>query len=494
MQIFLDNVQSLLVGSETLFKALRKYMSIDVPGAYFTDAYRKHGWDGKRYFITPKGNMATGFLPLVLKYIEEEYPETNIEIIDKRGEIPRQKEVFIEKIGSVAAASKYEYQKELIVKFNNFISFRNQSIYFPRGIVDAATNAGKTAIMAGLYLNLEGVNRMLVIIHRKTIYRELVEFMTSVFGEVGEINPDIYKIAPVTIGMINTMHSRLHDVNMRRDLESFNILVVDESHRAGSSMYSKVLQRCPSPIRMFLSGTALDAGKDAIVKKMIMVGLSGPKLGEISKRELMDKKISTEVKVHLHVCNTILRAPIVDYKEMMKACVHYSSERVALMWFIIKQKYKDGLILVAVNEIHHGEFLLNRLQEFNDADKLGLAIDLTHSEDSRQIEKVDACKQGDLDVLISTTVLKEGVNIPLVRYLIYAAGGKSKIDIKQWMGRIERLHSTKPFVEFHDFYDIGSYIQRHSAVRRQIYIDEQLEIIEEYNIKEIKKYKSVVIN
>jgi len=478
-----------------LLKILRSYMSVSVPGAYFSDAYKDHNWDGRRYFITPKGRMATGFLPMLLKFIEEEYEDLDVELIDERGDIPVFKEIFINKVGPITINQKYEHQKRAIQAFNNYIAFRDSTVYFPRGIADAATNSGKTTMMTGLYLNLEGNNRMLLTIHRVSIFNQLVENLEEIFGggKVGQINPKKYKIAPVTVAMINTLYSRIDTIKVQQDLANFNILAVDESHRAGSRTYTKVLMKCPAPIRVFFSGSALDAGKDKIVNKMTMIGMSGPKKVDISKREMMDKGISTEVKVYMHLCNTILNRPPIGYDAWEKECVHYSIERMSLIWKLVRENYKDGLVIIAVNEIHHGEFLLEGLMRLNYDSEEGIVIMITHSQDKDQAEKIRACQKGDIDVLITTTVLKEGINLPLLKTLIYTPGGKSKIDIKQWMGRLERLLEGKPEVEFHDFMDIGQYVQAHSITRRKIYIDEELELKEYYDLKAIKSMSSVVI-
>lgn len=503
MKIVLGNIYcKLVIGGRDhlvdpkLLKTLRSYMSVNVPGAYFSDAYRDNNWDGKRYFITPNGRMATGFLPTLLKFIEEEYEDLDIEFVDERGEIPGFKDTFINKVGSITINEKYEHQKLAIQAFDNHVAFRDQTIYFPRGIADAATNSGKTTMMAGLYLNLEGDNNMLLTIHRVSIFNQLVDNLEEVFGrsKVGQINAKKYKIAPVTVAMINTLYSRIDTLKVQQDLARFNILAVDESHRAGSKTYTKVLLKCPAAVRVFFSGSALDADRDEIVGKMTMIGMSGPKKVNISKREMMDKGISTEAKVYMHLCNTILRRPPIGYDAWEKECIHYSIERVSLIWKLVRENYKDGLVIIAVNEIHHGEFLLERLMNFNFATEDGIVIMITHSQDKGQAEKIRACQSGDIDVLITTTVLKEGINLPLLKTVIYTPGGKSKIDVKQWMGRLERLLEGKTEAAFHDFMDVGQYVQSHSMARRKIYVDEELDLKEYYDIKSIKNMSSVVIN
>jgi superfamily II DNA or RNA helicase len=354
---------------------------------------------------------------------------------------------IVTEFGNYSLEGEYVFQKDIIQSMNNHISFRGKSIYFPRGILDAATNAGKMIMLAAFYKSLVGENRMLLLIHRQVVYNQLVKFFNELFDEVGEINAKKYDIKSITIAMVKTVHNRMRDsLNVKKDLAGFNVVAVDECHLAGSSTYSKVLQNVPAGMRMFVSGTPLDSYN--IINKMVIIGLSGPILAKVSKRELMDKGISLSKIIH-------------------------ESEKP---------------VLIAVYIIEHGEFILKHLSRlFPD-----LEIQFVHGTDFKRDEKIEAFKSGDIDVLISTVILKEGINIPNIRTLIYAGGGKSKVDIKQWMGRGERRDGVNDYVTLHDFYDFGKYISTHSKKRILAYRKETLKIIEHYSKEDLKKTQQIV--
>jgi len=501
MRITIDNIKCKIdIGGTDylidpdLMKRFREYMSVDVPGAHFINQRLPFHYDGKKYFITPKGTMATGFLPVFLRYIDQEYPDLSVELVDARGYIPELREEPITKVSDDwDMIEQYSYQKDLIMKYSHHISFRGQVLKFPRGVIDAATNAGKTTILAGLYKNLKREERMLVIIHSTTIFKQLVKDFKKVFPEVGEINASKYSVKPFTVAMIQTLYSRRDDLNIRKDLASFTVLAVDECHRAGSAQYAKVLVHCPAAMRVFLSGTAFDTSD--VVNSLVITGLSGDKLGGVEKRELMDKRISTPVNVEVLLCNTSLKQPVLDYTECMDELVYYSEQRVKLIVEVINKRFILGPVLIAVNFIHHGEFLLERLNRYLCPDKNDLDVivcKLTHSEDERQTETIEAFRRGDFDVLISTGVLREGINLPLIHTLIYAEGGLSMVHIKQWMGRIERLHESKDVAVMYDFYDIGRYVQKHSEKRLSVYHKENLPVNLHFDLKEAKKLRSKI--
>jgi hypothetical protein len=250
LKIIFDNIQANIVVTgydkltdPTLLEDLREYMSVNVPGAYFSPQYRKKQWDGVRRFITPTGRMATGFLPVLAKHLDRAYPDLDIELVDNRGEIPTFKSNLITKIGSNLAEGDYAHQKDAIASLDYWFSIRESQIAFPRGILNAATNAGKMAIIAGSYMNLEGDNRMLVTIHNKTLFDQLVQEFEEIFnGDIGIINATTYKPNIITVAMIKTLYNRIQKSNnVKKDMRMFNVVAVDECHLAGSKTYQGVL-------------------------------------------------------------------------------------------------------------------------------------------------------------------------------------------------------------------------------------------------------------
>ena len=193
------------------------------------------------------------------------------------------------------------------------------------------------------------------------------------------------------------------------------------------------------------------------------------------------------MEVRLHLSNTLLYNPIFDYRNWIAECVYFSSERAIIIKKLID--VSTGPMIIAVDKIEHGQYIFDRLAEMGTEKWVGF----THGQDPHQLDKIEAFKKGEIEALISTAILAEGMNLPKVKELIWAGGGKSKILVKQWMGRIERLHHTKSKAIFHDFYDIGPYIQKHSEARIKIYRDENLPVFSDFDMKDAKKLKSVVI-
>jgi superfamily II DNA or RNA helicase len=77
-------------------------------------------------------------------------------------------------------------------------------------------------------------------------------------------------------------------------------------------------------------------------------------------------------------------------------------------------------------------------------------------------------------------IIKRGINLPLIRMLINAAGGDSETNVLQILGRALRKHATKDSVKVVDFYDEGAYLMRHSKHRVKFYKDQKFKVKELY--------------
>jgi superfamily II DNA or RNA helicase len=463
-----------------LMKILEKYFSINVPGSYWMRKTRK-GWDGKAHFLTEKGKIMTGFLPLLLRFLDEEYPLLSVEIIDDRGDIPLFNEEFATRVGKKDMSGRYEHQAELVKLCNNWIDFRGQSIYFPRGVIDAATNAGKTTMYAGIINNLSNPSTLLLI-HRKMVFHQLVKEFDDYIPGIGTISDKGINIGGIlTIGMIKTIHDRLDNPIVSEYLENCKVLIVDECHAAGSATYVKVLAQVQAGVRIFMSGTALDS--DDVLSRFNILKMSGEKLGQITKKELMDKRISKEVVAHIYLNRPVLKVPVITYDEHIQHLIHYSESRAMVMYEMIKG-IKDPHILISVDLIDHALFLRDFLVRNRLFESWDVGVVHGKSPNSRTI--LQGFTRGDFPILISTSILQEGINIPLVNGLIYAVGKHSKIKIKQWMGRAERLGQDAVAI-FMDFYDLGKYVEKDSKKRLAIYNELGIKVEWKFDRKSLKK-------
>jgi superfamily II DNA or RNA helicase len=92
-----------------------------------------------------------------------------------------------------------------------------------------------------------------------------------------------------------------------------------------------------------------------------------------------------------------------------------------------------------------------------------------HDQDERK-RALTKLEQGKIDVLIGTTILDVGVDVPAVGLVCLAGGGKAEVALRQRIGRGLRAKKRGPNVAFiMDFNDgMNSYLIDHCRQRRLI--------------------------
>ena len=87
-------------------------------------------------------------------------------------------------------------------------------------------------------------------------------------------------------------------------------------------------------------------------------------------------------------------------------------------------------------------------------------------------------RAGNIDILVSTTIIARGKNFPKLRYMINAAGMNSQEKSIQFLGRLVRTFEGKDRVYLDDIQYQGNYLSRHSKRRARYYREEKLKVID----------------
>lgn len=451
-----------------LMQKLKEYLRVRPDRYGMNPAYKKGNWDGYRYFITSKGEFATGYLPLVLKYCTE--LGVTIVVEDQRSPIPKLKEEFNDYIGVIDGEEWIgrDYQVELAKKVTNYIETPSGSMYFPRGILDAATNAGKNSVAAMLIKNLDEPVEVLFMVASIDIYKQAVKFFREALEEeIGEIKSGMYKPKRVTVAMVKSLYAQAQkSLTVKKFLLDIKVLIVDESDEAGATVYSKCLMLVGAGMRVFVSGTPLDSKK---VNNMINVGLSGPVLGKITNAFLIEKGYSQKPLISIVLNN--MGESCASYDHVLDEHIHKSTNRATLVAKLIEARL-DRSVLITFTNIEHGQFMYDIARKYlPDAD-----MDLVHGEDPDRAYKLEAFKTGRISVLFASMIVKRGLNNSRIACIIMAQGGKSKSVVKQITGRGLRSDGVNSEMEIIDFYDTGDYVSDHSRARIRVYKAEGFDV------------------
>ena len=450
---------------------LRKYLRVRVKGYQYSKQWKSKHWDGYKNFITTKGEFATGFLPMVAKFADD--LGIQVEVEDQRTNIPRLNEEITEEIGVIDGEVWVgrDYQVEALKSINNYITVGGQELYFPRGILDCATNAGKNSIAAMLINNLPKDTVIVFMVSSSVIYDQAVEFFQQVLGKekLGQVCAKYIDLQRVNVCMSKTLYNRANNsIQMERWLQGVNCLIVDESDEAGQEQYSKLLTKIHAPMRVFVSGTPLDGD---VVTAMVQIGLSGKVLYKVSNKELIDKGVSQ--LPNIKIINSDIKEvqnPFITYDIELDMYVHSSRKRCKKIAEIV-EKHKGEPILITFIHKQHGVFMYNYLKEYFEG--VGLKIAIAHGTTSDRDQVLRDYKKGKIDVLLASMIMKRGANIPVIRVGILAHAGKSKTTTKQIIGRLIRHDGENKDVMVYEFWDGPSkYLEKHSKERIKVYQSE----------------------
>lgn len=479
VKIHITNNMCRIMGSVPLLEEIHEDFKIKVKGAFFSPAFRKRQWDGKKPWVTSTGNFNTGLLPKVLNYLKAN--EVEVELLDNRemmiaGKLP----------DSIGGLTLRGYQKESTQAVVDSTLF---GIQWPRGILHEATNAGKNLIAAAIHETYED-GTTFFFVHRTLLYKQAIKEIGNLLGksEVGMIGPGVVKISRFNICMIRSFGLKCHLAEVRKATANATKVIVDECHRAASKEYQKALSNFyNSPIRIGLSGTPDLKGDKNYLESMR--AFFGEKLHHTSNMDLVEGGYSTRPIIRISLGEYRRKLPG-DYKGEYDLVITKNKSRNRKVWSKVLKKANKGIypIMVFTKYIEHAKRLYSQMPE---EIRNNYSVGVIHSKVKNKEAILDKFKVGKIDILIATHLIHEGQNMPLIKYAINCGGSDSATVIVQWVGRMLRTHKTKKKVIIEDIFDLGTYLKRHSKHRVRYYKAEGFEVIEKY--KEQAKKRSIRI-
>ena len=462
ISIELNNNKFKLNGNLRVLNKLYEDMKVRHPNAFYLRPHMEPGWDGKIKYITDSGYAKTGLLPKVTSLIKKYEEECTI--VDRRNALEF-KEIPLE-VGEFKAR---DYQIEAV---ENIVYNEVNGLSFQRGVIGAATNAGKTLIAAMLYKSFPDA-KALILVNNTDLYQQFLDDMPKMFGDNwGYMQGKKVKWADIMVCMTPTLKNRLNEFSTK--LAGYNMAIFDECHLITSKTNKKVITALYNTIiRVGLSGTAF--GHKDPTKNMDVRAFFGEQVYTISNIELMDMGYSTPIVIKITEGNTKIKIKG-NYDEEYKQGITRSHKRTRKILRRAEFYLRRGSYpMLVVGKYHeHVENLYDSFQaRFGDRYR----IEYIHHKIKDRKRILDSFKEGKVDILISSLIIKLGQNMPLIKCMINAASGDSQINALQLVGRSIRIHKSKKKVYYEDLADIGYYLSRHSKHRYNYYKDQGFKII-----------------
>lgn len=400
-----------------------KVTSYPVQGAEWSKAYRRGTWDGrKRLFRKKTGAFPTGLVPGVREALEGLGLEVHIED-HRNAPVPSERGFDLH---GVKMEGKYDYQLEACEKM----------VEEKQGIVKVATGGGKTELSCAVTQYL-GLRTLFVVSTRELLYQARERFQTRLQlsdDQVGIVGDGSWRPGTwVTIATLDTLKSRLSTVECQDLLKATEVLFIDECHRVGSETWYTVATLCNAYYRFGLSGTPLDRSDGADLR---LIAATGDILVNISNKFLVDRGITPRAHIIFDKVTepqikkgsrypTVYKQGVVENPRMLEKVVQWT-----------KVFHEVGLsCLILCEEIQHGRLIDDAL--WTQTDGVFIPHQFIYGDedsDTRQKALSDFASR-NLPVLIASTILDEGVDVPTIDALILAGSRKSRIRSLQRLGR-----------------------------------------------------------
>ncbi|CAO3459701.1 Putative helicase [Azospirillum argentinense] len=449
---------------------LSDQLSYAVDGHEHMNAFKAGRWDGRSsFFRWEDGKFPAGFaMNIHDKLVEEGHP---VKLVRKPRPAPKGPDDF-HLFGGRGTDPRYDYQPEVV----------RQLIRHGMGIARIATGGGKSWVAT---LGIHRIRRMtLFLTTRGVLMHQMGEALRESGFKVGVLGDGAWAPSAVNVAMVQTLVARLkepepHDTSAEAErqrrvraqtikiLGMVEFVIGEEAHEAGGNSYFEILRHCRNAhYRLALTATPF-MRPDAEANMRLMAAFGGV-IAEVSEKLLIDRGI--------------LATPYFKFVETPKPAKLFKSTpwpRAYKLGVVENEERNAAIVREALRAVAHGLPVMilaqhkahgGRLQEMLLA--AGCRAKFMYGDHDQDARKryLTALATGVIQVLIGTTILDVGVDVPAVGMVILAGGGKAEVATRQRIGRGLRAKKTGPNVAFVvDFLDPhNAHLRGHARQRLEI--------------------------
>lgn len=305
---------------------------------------------------------------------------------------------------------------------------------------------------------------------------------------------DGYYLSPVKERVSTDKELPTYDITTENHTFIANGVLNHNCHHAVAGSYQKVFSYLTNA-RVWLGLTGTIPSKKDEVKRSLFEGIFGNNIKYVSNKYLIDSGISAKplikmlpinlpeaTKLDMEAEQSIPRGTPKNQKDLLlyQAVYRlgitendYRNELIAKLTHKLRSS-DTGATLIVVNSIEHGDYIKEILEE-----EYGEEVYYLQGADSTSAreEVINKVRSGEVKILIGTTILDEGMDLPNLKYLIYASAGKSSRQVIQRIGRVLRISPEKKSTVVFDFIDRTHRLLFNQAkTRMKVYKDEQFDI------------------
>ena len=315
-----------------------------------------------------------------------------------------------------------------------------------KGIIMAPTSAGKSSLMAA-WLKLTNLPT-LILTDRATLGAQLAQDFRDKGIDCGFCSGNGVRQGFCMVSTIQSVK--------KLDVSRFQMVLVDECHRSSSKSFQDFLASFGCPLKYGFSaspsnGNLLDFAR---IRQQL-----GSIIIQIKSNELMDNGVMAKAKINLVKIDC---PETFDYPSANDLGIVHNKARNEVIKNIVEKHREEGYICILTRILEHGEELEKTIPG---------AIYLKGEDPlNKRMEIINKFNNGEIPVLIGSSILNEGISISNMKTLIMASGGKAQTQTVQKIGRVLRITKEKKQGVFYDFIDAGNkYLFKHSKQRLSLY-------------------------
>lgn len=359
-------------------------------------------------------------------------------------------------------------------------------------IAQVATGGGKSRIARMCYSRIGRrtlflTTRNVLMYQMRTNVKKTMKEQVPIFGDGHWHAPpvDISKAPKFNVGMVQTFAERLKEPDpfaskadqeahrARRHetielLRGFEFVILEEAHEvSGNGFYDTMCECKNAHYRLALTATPFM--KDNEEANMRLMAVSGSIAIRITEQMLIERGVLARPifkYAQLKECNPKLRRST-PWQRAYDYGIVNDDHRNKMIVAEVKRAWRYGLTsMVLVQHKKHG----HALNEYFAKVGLRAKFIFGESEQNERQAALDMLEAGKLDVLIGSTILDVGVDVPSVGFIALAGGGKAEVALRQRIGRGLRAKKTGPnvalVIDFSDHFN--NYLREHAVNRRAI--------------------------
>ena len=363
------------------------------------------------------------------------------------------------------------------------------------GLIQAPTGSGKSvmAVMAvKAFLKKYPDAKVVYITLNTTLLKQFQQYLKReglssgiIGGGIKEFNEQITNVSvmtvyralhatePVTTDYLEDEEldyeelSRSEEEKLKELMSEAKLIIIDEAHHVPASSVREILKAFPGNIRLGLSATPYrDDQKEYVIYSFLSDPVVKYRLKDFIKKGVL---VPPTVKMVYIKPDVKCRKKGATYMSCASEIYEDEKSNSAIAEVIAKAEKPVLALFKTVKQLELVSEILN---------ESGIEhVVLTGKNDLEEREEViRGVNAGKVQIVLATTIFDEGVDIPNIRSLVLASGGKSKTKLLQRIGRSLRKATGKDNVTIYDIVHDIRWFKEQAEVREDVYNEEDIKV------------------